>query len=80
MSNFYLRRSPVTGESYDPMKQPRYSEVATFMRTPMASSLDELDIALVGVPYDGVSPIVRGRGTDHRRSAPCPCCSGPPTM
>ena len=35
-----------------PMLEPRYSEIATFMRAPLAESLDELDIALVGVPTD----------------------------
>jgi guanidinopropionase len=36
----------------NPMLEPRYSEIATFMRAPLAESLDELDIALVGVPTD----------------------------
>ena len=35
-----------------PMLEPRYSEIATFMRAPLAESLDDLDIALVGVPTD----------------------------
>ena len=34
------------------MLQPRYAEIATFMRAPLAESLDEVDIALVGVPTD----------------------------
>ena len=34
------------------MLEPRYSEIATFMRAPLAESLDDLDIALVGVPTD----------------------------
>ena len=36
----------------NPMLQPRYSEIATFMRAPLAETLDDLDIALVGVPTD----------------------------
>lgn len=36
----------------NPMLEPRYSEIATFMRAPLAESLDDLDIALVGVPTD----------------------------
>ena len=48
----YSRTNPVTGTVYDPMKQPRYTEIATFMRAPMASSLDEVDIGLIGVPTD----------------------------
>jgi len=31
---------------------PRFSDVATFMRTPRRDSLDGVDIALVGVPFD----------------------------
>ena len=53
MSNFYHREHPVTGEHYDPRIAPRYSEIATFMRTPPATDLAEVDIALVGVPFDG---------------------------
>jgi len=40
-----------TGE-YDPMKEPRYAEIATFMRAPLARRLDEVDIGLIGVPTD----------------------------
>jgi len=36
-----------------PMNEPRYSGIPTFMRTPLATNLEGLDIALVGVPYDG---------------------------
>ena len=35
------------------MLAPRYAGLATFMRTPMAEKLDDLDIALIGVPFDG---------------------------
>ncbi|RVT81895.1 agmatinase [Rhodobacteraceae bacterium CCMM004] len=35
------------------MFAPRYTGLATFMRTPVAESLDGLDIALFGIPYDG---------------------------
>src|ERR1700728_2482477 len=34
------------------MKQPRYTEIATFMRAPLAATLDQVDIGLVGVPTD----------------------------
>lgn len=34
------------------MLEPRYTEIATFMRAPLADSFDELDIALIGVPTD----------------------------
>jgi guanidinopropionase len=39
-------------DAINPMLQPRYAEIATFMRAPLAESLDDLDIALVGVPTD----------------------------
>lgn len=32
---------------------PRYSGIPTFMRVPLSHSPDELDIALVGIPFDG---------------------------
>ncbi len=35
------------------MSAPRYSGLATFMRVPVAEKLEDLDIALVGIPYDG---------------------------
>lgn len=41
-----------TGER-DPMLQPRYSEIATFMRAPFVRNPSEVDIALIGVPFDG---------------------------
>ncbi|MGA8707158.1 MAG: agmatinase [Steroidobacteraceae bacterium] len=48
----YLRSDAVSAERYDPMKQPRFTEIATFMRAPLASSLDAVDIGLIGVPTD----------------------------
>ncbi len=39
--------------SYDPMSVPRYAGIATFMRTPLVRDPSELDIALIGVPFDG---------------------------
>jgi guanidinopropionase len=52
MSDYYQRTHPVTGERYDPKNAVRYTEVPTFMRTPAASDLTQVDIALVGVPFD----------------------------
>ncbi len=40
-------------DSFNPMNEPRYSGIPTFMRTPIVTNFDDLDIALVGVPYDG---------------------------
>ncbi len=53
MSNPNKKKSAVTGEAYDPMMAPRYTEIPTFMRTPHVSQVTDLDIALVGVPFDG---------------------------
>jgi len=46
-------RSPVTGESYDPLLRPRYTEIPTLLRAPAAGALAGLDVGLVGVPFDG---------------------------
>ncbi len=53
--------SPVSGETYEPHTALRHTEIATFLRAPLARSLDEVDIALVGIPYDG--------GVTHRPGA-----------
>ena len=34
-----------------PMLQPRFTGIPTFMRTPIAESFDELDIALIGISH-----------------------------
>ena len=37
----------------DPMNAPRYCGIPAFMRTAHITDLRELDIALLGIPYDG---------------------------
>ena len=37
----------------DPFTSPRFGQVATFMLLPVAPSPEGLDVALLGVPYDG---------------------------
>ncbi|MEM8728846.1 MAG: agmatinase [Pseudomonadota bacterium] len=44
---------PFTPPSTPDRFATRYSEVATFMRAPLAHSLEEADIGIFGVPYDG---------------------------
>ncbi len=61
MSDSMKWRSPVTGEEYDPHLALRHTEIPTFLRAPLARSLEDVDIALVGVPYDG--------GVTHRPGA-----------
>ncbi|MCH2264640.1 MAG: agmatinase [SAR86 cluster bacterium] len=34
------------------MSEPRFTEIATFMRAPLVESLDNVDIGLIGVPTD----------------------------
>jgi len=42
-----------TSPAQPDMFAPRYTQIATFMRTPLAQSLADIDIGLVGIPYDG---------------------------
>ena len=39
--------------SYAAMHEPRYCGIPTFMRTPHITDFTALDIALLGIPYDG---------------------------
>jgi len=50
--DFYEKTNPVTGKNEDPRFQPRFSEIATFMRAPQVSGLAQVDIGLIGVPTD----------------------------
>jgi len=37
----------------DPFSSPRFGQIATFMLLPAAASPEGLDVALLGIPYDG---------------------------
>ena len=37
----------------DPMVRPRYTGLASFMRTPYRETWEDVDIGLIGVPFDG---------------------------
>ncbi|HEY3729854.1 MAG TPA: agmatinase [Steroidobacteraceae bacterium] len=50
--NPYHRPDLGGGRGYNPMTEPRYTEIATFMRAPLAAALDHVDIGLIGVPTD----------------------------
>jgi guanidinopropionase len=39
--------------TYNFMSAPRYAGIATFMRTPLIHDPSKLDIAVIGVPFDG---------------------------
>ena len=60
-----MRKNP-RFQPVDAAVTPRFSGIATFMRTQRHDISKDLDIALVGVPFDiGVNYRVRGRG--HRQ-------------
>ena len=40
-------------EFEDPQIRPRYTGIPTFFRTPFQETAYGIDIALVGVPFDG---------------------------
>ena len=40
-------------EFENPQQRPRYTGLPTFMRTPYREDMEGLDIALVGIPFDG---------------------------
>ena len=40
-------------EFQDPIQRPRYTGIPTFMRAPHSENWDNVDIGLVGVPFDG---------------------------
>src|SRR5438128_9902004 len=45
----------------DPFRSPRFGQIATFMLLPHVREAAGLDVALVGIPYDG--------GTSYRTGA-----------
>jgi len=47
------RPARVEGDADDPMLAPRYMDIATFMRAPLVRDPSAVDIALIGVPFDG---------------------------
>tara|TARA_Y100000588_G_scaffold102241_1_gene111208 strand:+ start:459 stop:1460 length:1002 start_codon:yes stop_codon:yes gene_type:complete len=49
----FYQRQDILGETYEPMQQLRFTELATFMRVPSVSDLTDVDIGIVGIPYDG---------------------------
>lgn len=40
-------------EFENPMARPRYTGLPTFLRAPWQENLDEVDIGMIGVPFDG---------------------------
>ena len=50
-------------EMADPQTQPRYSGIPTFFRTPYEQDLAQVDIGVIGVPFDG--GVTNRPGTRH---------------
>jgi guanidinopropionase len=46
-------KNSIKKDSSETMKAPRYMGISTFMRTPMITHPSDVDIAMIGVPYDG---------------------------
>lgn len=53
-------RKDQQGTNVNKMEAPRYSGIPTFMRTPYVQEPSGLDIALIGVPYDGAVEVSPG--------------------
>ena len=49
----FYQRQDILGEVYEPMQALRFTEIPTFMRTPLVNDLKSVDIGIIGVPYDG---------------------------
>ena len=47
----------------DPQTQPRYTGIPTFFRTPYEQNLSQVDIGIIGVPFDG--GVTNRSGTRH---------------
>ncbi len=47
----------------DPQARPRYTGIATFFRTPHTGDLADVDVGLIGVPFDG--GVTNRSGTRH---------------
>ena len=52
IADFY-RQTNILGETYTPMASLRHTEIPTFMRAPLVTDLDRIDIGIIGIPYDG---------------------------
>lgn len=57
----FYESTNILGETFEPMKTARHSDIPTFMRTPAVTDLSKVDIGIIGIPYDG--------GLTHRTGA-----------
>src|ERR1700680_4915502 len=57
-------KQPQTYQDFqDPQARPRYTGIATFFRTPAVQQTDDVDIGIIGVPFDG--GVTNRSGTRH---------------
>jgi guanidinopropionase len=52
IQSFYQNLN-ILGETYEPMKTSRFSEIPTFMRAPAVNDLGLVDVGIIGIPFDG---------------------------
>ena len=48
----FYQRTNILGESYIPMQGLRHTEIPTFMRAPFVTDLEQVDIGIIGIPYN----------------------------
>jgi guanidinopropionase len=59
-----MLKQPQTYHDFqDPQARPRYTGIASFFRAPIGQRLDEVDIGIIGVPFDG--GVTHRSGTRH---------------
>ena len=52
IATFY-NTANILGETFNPMHTSRFSEIPSFMRAPVVRDLSQVDIGIIGIPYDG---------------------------
>jgi Arginase family len=53
------------------LEYPRFAGISTFIRLPHIPDASRLDVALIGVPYDGGTSYRTGPRMGPRQSHPC---------
>jgi guanidinopropionase len=49
----FYQTTDLLGQTYNPAKEVRFAEIPTFMRAPLMKDLSQVDIGIIGVPFDG---------------------------
>nr|WP_294522695.1 agmatinase [uncultured Rhodopila sp.] len=58
-----IKQPRIYTDFQDPQALPRYAGVASFFRAPLAHATDDVDIGIIGVPFDG--GVTHRSGTRH---------------